>query len=364
MTSSSAAFQISVPLSFNPVTITGWTAGGAAHGPGIDAGTGTVSWSSSPLYPAGVLNPLQSVNSGAQTFVTADSISVPLASSGPAPSTPINVNLGVGGTKDVTLSAAASYGGSVASYSLVSTSPLSNNGNALSFSLTGNTLHLDDTSQTGVAVITIQWHATDNFGITGATGNVVVTIGTPPVDQPLTQVVNPGQLQLSCNAPGSAGYPAQCPNINLPQITLSGVNQQVSAAANPIYVSDNRGDPTAGWSLTTYMVATGSNTGEGGACASFVGFCNTNASYPNSANGKIAATQLSISGTAFQSVLGNNNTAPAAAGGTYGGSAIALGSAAASVSGGTFELTGTYNLNIPSSVYQGTYLGTVEYLVQ
>lgn len=356
--------------------ITGYT-GGFAPGPGITAG-GVISCSATPALPPPVSTSLQSTGCSLATPTATDephdAVSVPLADAAPTVTSPL-VNLGVGLSTTVSLGATpSSVLGSISSFQLLANQcPTPTvNGNTLQCSLVGNQLHLNDATQTGVAMFTIQYTATDNLGVVSAAGTVTVTVGTPPVDQPLTQVVQPGQLVLSCNAPGSVGYAeTTCPNIDLPQITLNGLAQTKHAPLSTIYVSDDRGDPTVGWSLSTYMVATGSNSGEGGACSTYVGFCasldaqgNPTTGVYNTANGKIPATDLSVSGVALAAFAGNNNTAPAGSGGTYGGSNIGLATAAAGFSGGTFTVDGTFNLVIPSSVYAATYLGTVEYLVQ
>ena len=361
--------------------ITGWTTGSFGPpatfvpGPGLNPATGAVGFGAgfTPAMPPTSTTPLQSSN-GTSTYVVADAISIPLNDPAPIANSQ-NVNLGVGGVKSVSLSGSATSPGHITSFQLLPTQcpqGPSITGNTLQCSLSGNSLSLDDTGQTGVAMFTIQFTVTDSLNQTSTAGSVIVSIGTPPVDQPLSQLVNPGQLQLSCVVPGAGGYPSNaCTNIDLPQVTLNGLAHSVSSPANTIYVSDNRGDPNFGWSLTTYMVATQTNTGEGGACSTYVGFCasldaggNPTTSIYNTVNGKIAATDLSISGVVVSAHAGNNNTAPTGSGGTYGGLAIGLANAAPGFSGGTFDVNGTFNLTIPSSVYAGTYLGTVEYLVQ
>jgi hypothetical protein len=113
-------------------------------------------------------------------------------------------------------------------------------------------------TSTGTTASTASFKFTATTGVkTSTAATVTVTIGTPPVDQPLAQTVTAGQLVLSCNAPGSTGYPLlTCPLVTLPKITLNGVTQTVKAAASTIYVSDNRGTPAVGWTLITYMVPT------------------------------------------------------------------------------------------------------------
>ncbi|MGH2448190.1 MAG: hypothetical protein ACRDFS_06255, partial [Chloroflexota bacterium] len=170
---------------------------------------------------------------------------------------------------------------------------------------------------------TFTFTATDDYGTpqTSAPATVTVSIGTPPVDQPIQVQVNPGQLVLSCSAPGSTGYPAlTCPIITLPAVTLDGVTQTTGpTAANTIYVSDNRGNPATGWTLTTYMVATSTSLNTNPTCAGLAVFCNSSVgSSASNPNGQIPGSDLAISAPTCAPYTGNLNVAPTAgSGGTY-----------------------------------------------
>jgi hypothetical protein len=155
-------------------------------------------------------------------------------------------------------------------------------------------------SGSGPGTVTFQFHASDSLG-TGNTATVTVNIGTPPVDEPLTQTVNGGQLVLSCSNPDTnGGTPAlTCPEFQFAPITLNGLEQTTTGAGSTLYVSDNRGDPTAGWDLSAFMVATpigaGSNTNS--SCSGIVAFCNADVgshALDASGNGQIAKGNLSI----------------------------------------------------------------------
>lgn len=287
------------------------------------------------------------------------------------------VNLGVGGSKTVTLNASpgANPGAptppAVASCTLVPGS-ISDARLGVVIDNTPNvcSAHLTDTGS-GVGLVTFDYTATDNASpsiggpTTGSAGTVTVTIGTPPVDQQINQDVNAGQLVLSCNSPaiyvpGSAL--TTCPLLTIPAITLNGLQQTTHINANTIYVSDNRGDPAVGWDLSTYMVTTPSNPNSN--CATATDFCNSSVgSHVSNPNGHIASGNLSLTGVTCGVFTGNLNVAPTADAGAAYSAAQGLCHAAAGISGGTFTFGGQFNLVIPSSVYAGTYMGTVEYLV-
>jgi hypothetical protein len=278
------------------------------------------------------------------------------------------VSMGVGGTKTVTLPAADTDATPTASCATVVPT-----GSRLTVTVSNTptpcqaTIH-DTGTAVGSGTFTFTALDTGGNASTPAGGSTVtVTLGTPPVDQPINQLVNPGQLVLSCSAPGSTGYPAlTCPVINLPAITLNGTTQTATSPANPIYVSDNRGDPTVGWTLSTYMVVTPSNTN--GSCASAPNFCNSTvpAADTTNANAHIPASDLAISSVVCAPAAGNLNPTPTAStGGSFGSAApgLTLCTAAAGSSGGTFTANGSFTLTIPPSVFSGLYEGTVEYLV-
>ena len=185
---------------------------------------------------------------------------------------------------------------------------------------------------------------------------------------------------LSCSAPevyqnpSSTGTPLlQCPTLGLSPITLNGLQQTTTGAGSTLYVSDNRGDPAGTWTLTSTMVA--SPTGALGqnpnaSCAGIVAFCNgtigangLNVASNGSKNGQIAAANLQLTPTACAAHTGNLNPAGTLGAGGNMSAVRTICSAAVGESGGTFDVTKNYTLTIPSSVYSGTYWGTVEYTV-
>ncbi len=331
-------------------------------------GNGLTDWTNCQLRVSGN-------NAGAagdQVFFTI-TLPTPITETAPVPVDQA-VTIGTGQTATITLTATddvdgtptTAYqitqlpaGGSVkvnGNPAVVNTSYPANNGTALDISYT---------APASASVQTLKFQATDgvaghNFG-DGGTGTLSISVGTPPVDQELDQQVNPGQLVLSCNAPGSPSYPLlTCPPISLPAITLDGTAQQVGAPMNTIFVSDSRGDLSADWSLTSYMVPTASVSG----CTT-PDFCNSNAGADLSlSQNHIAATNLSLAPNTCAPLSGNlNPPATPDAGGAYGGTAIGLCHATHPVSGGSFAATGVFSLNIPASTASGLYKGTVEYLV-
>jgi hypothetical protein len=283
------------------------------------------------------------------------------------------VTTGTGQTSTITLTATDDVDGTPPTHYQITQLPAGGtvnvNGNPAALNTSyatnnGTSLDISFTAPAASSVQTLKFQANDafaghNFG-DGGTGTVTISVGTPPVDQPITAQVNGGQLVLSCNAPGSPNYPLlTCPTLALPAIQLNGASQAVSGGMNPIYVSDNRGDLTADWSLTSYMVkpsVPGCNTAD---------FCNTtnNADLTLPQN-HIAATQLALTPAACAPSTGNNNLpATVDAGGSYGGAPIGVCHATHPGSGGTFQASGTFHLVIPASTAAGLYQGTVEYLV-
>jgi len=330
---------------------TGYTAAGVA-GPGqTKAGT-------KPLYPAGTTTPLVSVapltfQSGAYVNMV---VSAPTAHSA-------SINLGVGQSKTVTLSTTPG----TATYP-VTACTLGTVTGTLSVTISNSPTVCEATvTSTGTVASTASFTFTATTGVkTSTAATVTVTIGTPPVDQPLAQTVTAGQLVLSCNAPGSTGYPLlTCPLVTLPTITLNGVTQTVTAPASTIYVSDNRGTPAAGWTLTTYMVPTTSTNGQSNTtCSTYVGFCDSSVgTSAANANGKIAPKYLAISAPTCTPATGNLSPAPTAGTGGKYTATQTLCTAAAGTSGGTFSMNAAFSLTIPASSYAGVYYGTVEYLV-
>ncbi len=337
---------------------TGWDAAGAA-GPAQDGGT-TPPLETQPGLPAGSTTPL--VTAGANPVFPAAataSLGTPVAS--PPTASPQTVSIATGATTSVVLQYAAGSNPVTSCTIDTGANPDKNLKVTETDTPTVCTVNLVDTD-TSATTGSFTFTATDGT-LSSTPATVTVNVGTAPVDQPINQVVNGGQLTISCAAPPA--IVSTCPTINLPAITLNGVAQTSPAtAANPIYVSDNRGDPTVGWSLVTYMVPTATNPNP--TCKSLADFCNTKVG-GNAANSQIPASDLAISAPTCAPFAGNNN--PAATPGVAGsysdtaGTQVALCQAAAGTSGGTFVMNLNFTLTIPSSVYQGTYQGTVEYLV-
>jgi hypothetical protein len=274
-------------------------------------------------------------------------------------------NMGIGQTQTITLSATDTDATPVTACNLVGTP--SNARLTVTISNTPSVCQatLADTG-TGPATVTFQFSASDVNG-TGNTATETVNIGTPSVNEPLTQQVNPGQLVLSCNTPGSTGYPELlCPDFQFPAITLNGTSQTTTGPGNTLYVSDNRGNPAAGWSLVAQMVPTPSTLNTNAACAAAADFCNASVgAAAANPQGQIPPSDLSIGSIACTPAAGNTNPpagCTAAAGGAFGG-VVPIAAATAGESGGTWNITKTYTFNIPSSVYSGMYWGTVQYTV-
>jgi hypothetical protein len=279
-----------------------------------------------------------------------------------------NANVGTGGSSNIVLTATDGDATQANHFQLTTPGPFGTGGR-LTVNITNPVTGATTLTDTGSLpeVVTFQFTACDdnptNTNCDATPATITVNIGTPPVQQPINQLVNAGQLVLSCNAPGSVGYPLlTCPVINMPSITLNGLQQTTTAAMNPIYVSDNRGDLTLPWTLTAYMVPTPSVLG----CTA-ANFCNSNVGANLAlANNHIAATNLTLTPTALTGCLphvGNLNAgATIGAGGTL-DTPRGLCSAVGPNAGGTWDVNGQFSLNIPSSVAAGLYKGTVEYLV-
>jgi hypothetical protein len=346
---------------------TGWTATNAP-GPG-QAGAATPA-----LPPAALGGATSLVAVGASGHFTqpgdgGNHITPPAAAfvvgNDPAPNAGnANVSLGIGGTKQISLPNSAG-GGNPASSCAISTPPsdprLAVTG--VNSSPGSCTATITD-SGVGPATVTFSFTAS-NADSTSTPGTITVSIGTPAVDEPISQLVNPGQLVLSCADP-ALPVSLHCNTLNLPAITLNGVAQTTSGAGSTLYVSDNRGDPSTGWNLQASVVASSAADNANPSCAGLADFCNstqgTNALNPN---GQIPANDLSIGSIACTPHAGNSNTTAGitnGAGGPFGGN-VAICGAAAGVSGGSWNVNKVYTLTIPASVYSGTYVGTVEYVV-
>jgi hypothetical protein len=276
-------------------------------------------------------------------------------------------NMGVGAQITVTLpTSVGSVGYPVTSCSLVGSQPYGSRVTVTANAGVCNYTISDSGLPSTPAQVTFDYTATalGPPSETSTAGTITLHIGTPPVDQMVGQNVNPGQLILSCNAPdaGTVSNPwpeTSCAPINMTDITLNGLAQTTSHAANPIYVSDDRGDPSSGWSLSAYMVATPSNTNS--ACSAVKAFCDQSAG-SGTGNAVIPASDLALSTPVCADYTGTTNPVTSAVSGNL-GSPLGLCSAAAGTSGGTFSMNTNFTLTIPPTVFAGQYYGTVEYLV-
>jgi large repetitive protein len=172
------------------------------------------------------------------------------------------------------------------------------------------------------------------------------------------------QLEISCTAPPYATTTAVCPGINLPAVSLNGNWQSAQASGNTMYITDNRGESSAGWSVSAYLMPTPTNPNPW--CAGIASFCDATAgsdsAYPDA---KIPSSYLSIGNVSCTPAAGNPSPDPqTGAGGTFpdGSGAVSLCTAQAGQSAGTFKLGETYSLAIPPWVYAGQYQATIEYL--
>ena len=357
-----------------PCDMTGWTSGGT---PSVPA----------PLFPFGT--PGQTALVSVSPTVTPVFAYATLADSAPLGNGPATVNLAVGGSKGITLTSTSP--GTPANFYEITTAP-SDLRLAANITNPGTGAATVTDSGSGPATVTFSFRAcngADSSGIRttayqvtnggvncGAPFQVTVKIGTAPVDEPLGQQVNPGQLVLSCNSPETyvsppavtPGSPSTlCPEFDFADVTLNGLAQTRTGSGNTLYVSDNRGDPAVGWSVTASFVATPTNPNA--SCVAVVAFCNSDLSIGShaldaSGNGQIQPSNLLLNGITCPVHAGNlNPAATPGLGGTLNGT-INICSANATQSGGTFDIHRTFTLTIPSSVYAGKYIGTVEYLVQ
>ncbi len=353
---------------------------GGTSGTGADTclltGYGTITGSPGPAQtpnsvpvlgaPAlgGLTTPLVAATGGfLSTGVTPPAAAFSLVSTAPPTTSNGSANMGIGGTADLTLPQA---GGTTCTVSAVSDPRLTV---TESDSPTICAVHLVDSGST-TGSVTFQFTATNPGGTSSPASTITVSIGTAPVQEPLTQNVIGGALVLSCSAPGAVVYPLlTCPEFQFPNVTLDGVAHTVSGAGNTLYVSDNRGNPAVGWTLTASVVATpigvGSNTNA--SCTGIVAFCNADVgthALDASGNGQIDKGNLSIAAISCTPHAGNLNPAatPAPGSQSFTGTVGICGATAGS-SGGTFDVNKTYSLVVPPSVYAGNYWGTVEYVV-
>lgn len=326
-------------------------------------------FATTPQFPPGTLTDLVAASGGAITQPGTTQAITPEAGAyvnlnpNPPTANPASYNLGNGATVTETLPVTPGTD-PVGGCNLVSGPGDADNSVTINNTPSTCTAHITNSGSTP-ETDTFTYNAYDNQTPpnTGNTATVTLHIGTPPVDQEIGQQVNAGQLVVSCQGPGTSGYPTNtlltCPIINLPAITLNGVTQTTTDPANTIYVSDSRGDPTSGWTLTSYMVPTSSNTNP--ACSSVAAFCNQSTG-SGTGNAVISGSELAISVPVCADYTGNTNPVTPGPAGNYGGT-LTLCSTSAGTSGGTFTYNTAFTLTIPPSVFAGQYYGTVEYLV-
>ncbi len=210
-------------------------------------------------------------------------------------------------------------------------------------------------SDTVVETATFQYQAYDNQSTPNVsnTGTVTLNIGTPPVDQAIGQQVNAGQLILSCNGPGTSGYPTATEfdvsdhqpaghHAERDSPDDNGPGQHDLRVGRPWY-------PDQLWTLTTYLVPTSSNTNPH--CSTVATFCDQSTG-SGSGNAIIPASDLAISTPVCAAYTGTTNPVTPGVAGNYGATQT-LCSAAAGTSGGTFTMNTDFSLTIPPTVYAG-----------
>jgi hypothetical protein len=391
--------------------LTGWGAG-PTPGP---AQTGQTT----PQTPPGSTTQLVAASGG---FIaqpgTSQQITPPAAAFVILSATPPTANnqtvaVGQGVPAPITLTATAgSYPVDPNSFSLVGGSPQTIG--SLTITQVGGTAVINTTNTAAAPETdTFQFNVCDTLAAghggpvcSAAPGTITVKIGTPPVVQPFTEQVTGGLLVISCDSPANYITPAgqnqspaptgsnplqQCPEFQMPPITLDGLEQTVSgttgntggnpSGSNPgtIYISDNRGSPMDQWTLSASLIPTASNPNP--TCAGVVAFCNgdpsinaLHAATNGALDAQIAPNYLQVGNIACTAdATGGTGTPPynppnlnpdatPTTGGNF-GSTVALCSASQGQSGGTFLYNATYTLTIPESVYAGDYFGSIQYTI-
>ena len=212
------------------------------------------------------------------------------------------------------------------------------------------------TTTTGVVHFTAPSTATTcQIGVTvkdtnGGTSNtrildVNVTAGDS-LQQTVTQTSNAGALSLE--ACGVA-HPVDC-TIQMSDLTLNGLPQTSTGSIQTVAVDDARGAPVA-WSLTAQLAGDLTNT-------------NSTLSGPHA---KIPSDLLLLSPSCSND-SSNSNAAPTAgvAGQTLDAAASLPAAVCAATAGqntGTFFADGSLSMQVPATVYAGTYVGTINFVV-
>ena len=205
----------------------------------------------------------------------------------------------------------------------------------------------------------------------GAPATVKVAIGTqlPLADRLVLSCTPPEDYLAAPLGTGNDDPRLACDTVPLPAVQLDGVEHVVQAPGATLYVSDNRRDPTSGWTLGMQVIPTpvGSGVGENPnpSCAGIAALCNADVgSHVLGPNAVLPASRLSVSGIGCTPYGSNPSPAPIAGGGGDLSVPRVLCIAAPLASWGTFAATRTLSLSVPSSTYAGRYVGTIEYLVQ
>jgi hypothetical protein len=197
-------------------------------------------------------------------------------------------------------------------------------------------------------------------------GVIPVVVTTPAGSSPVSPAdlfQYDDQLQLSCAAPPAIS--TSCGTIDMPAVSLQGQWQNAAAPANTLYVTDDRGDATVGWSLSAYLEPSSDNPNSW--CGGWSGFCNATAGSDSAnPNAKIPADYLSLTNVGCSPTAGNTNPAPLdGSGGNFptGLGAVSLCTAPAGSSAGSFKVDATFSLQVPPWIYAGQYEATVVFLV-
>ncbi len=302
--------------------------------------------------------------------VTVDSGTQITASSPPASSGPVDVSVTTSqGTSPNGQGDVFTYGAPVVD-SLRPVSGPTTGGTSVTITGTGFTRDATvDFGPTAASSVTI----TSDTSLTavsppGGSGVVDVTVTSPAgtsATQGADQFAYSDQLELSCSPPPYTSPGSTCPGIDLPAVTLDGTEQSTQAPGNTIYIMDNRGESSAGWSVSAYLVPTPGNPPTG--CAAYSGFCDWSVGDAStSPNAKIPASDFSVGSLSCTAAPGNTSPQPhVGTGGSFpdAGGAVSLCTADPGSSGGAFELGSTFSLVLPESLFAGTYHATVEYLV-
>jgi hypothetical protein len=173
--------------------------------------------------------------------------------------------------------------------------------------------------------------------------NIHVAAGDS-LQQDVTQVVNPGVLDLLACGGDTSPDPTTC-GATMSPITLNGSDQDTTGHIEQVTVKDARGGPIA-WSLTAQL---GGDLTNG--TAGLTG--------PNAV---IDDALLRITPTCV-TAPGSSNADPAdGAGGSLEVSRVVC-SAAAGDNTGSFLVDADLDLTVPSTTYAGTYTGTINFIV-